>query len=181
MSPKETWNILVNAEKLVGSDEIQTAMDRLAWEIGDRLADRNPLVLTIMGGAVVFAGQLLPRFAFPMECDYLHATRYRNTTRGGELEWKVLPKTPVRDRCVLVLDDILDEGHTLEAVCGKIRELGAAEVYSAVLLDKITGQAKPVIADFVGMHIPDRYVFGFGMDVHGAWRNLPAIYALKES
>jgi hypoxanthine phosphoribosyltransferase len=180
MTPREAWHILVSAELLVGGDALQTALDRLAWEISDRLADRHPLVLTIMGGAIVFAGQLLPRLAFPLECDYVHATRYRDNTRGGDLEWKVLPKTPVQGRCVLVLDDILDEGHTLAAVCEKMREHGAKEVMSAVMLDKMIGRAKPVTADFAGMLIPDRYVFGFGMDVQGAWRNLPAIYALKE-
>jgi hypoxanthine phosphoribosyltransferase len=109
----------------------------------------------------------------------VHATRYADTTRGGVLEWKVRPRVPVRDRAVLMLDDILDAGITLAAIRDDLLAEGAKEVYSAVFADKATGRAKPIAADFVGISLPDRYVFGFGMDVHGAWRNLPEIYALE--
>jgi hypoxanthine phosphoribosyltransferase len=133
-----------------------------------------------MGGAVVFSGQLLPLLRFPLELDYVHATRYADTTRGGALEWKVRPRVPVRGRTLLVLDDILDAGITLAAIRADLLAAGAAEVFSAVFADKETGRSKPVLADFVGLRLPDRYVFGFGMDVRGAWRNLPEIYALRE-
>jgi len=165
---------------IVPAEEIQTTLDRLAAAIGQRLHASNPLVLTVMGGAVVFAGQLLPRLAFPLNCDYLHATRYGDVTSGGELSWLVEPRTPVAGRTVLVLDDILDEGVTLAAVKQRLLAMGAKECLIAVLTEKDLGRAKPVAADFVGLQLPNRYVFGCGMDVKGAWRNLPAIYALKE-
>jgi hypoxanthine phosphoribosyltransferase len=179
MTQAEARQVLAEADLVVPADEVERALDRLAREISDRLADRQPLVITVMGGAVVFAGRLLPRLAFPLECDYLHATRYRNSTSGHEIEWVVAPRTPVTGRTVLVLDDILDEGVTLAAIRQHLLAQGAAECLLAVLTEKDLGREKPVRADFVGLRLPNRYVFGCGMDVRGAWRNLPAIYAVK--
>ncbi|HNA31007.1 MAG TPA: hypoxanthine-guanine phosphoribosyltransferase [Thiobacillaceae bacterium] len=176
----DAWSILNRSELIVGATEVEQALDSLASRITDALADRFPIALCIMGGAVVFAGQLLPRLGFPLEFDYLHATRYRDGTRGGEIEWSVLPRKAMSGRSVLLLDDILDEGHTLAAAKVKLLELGAAEVKIAVLADKDIGRDKPVAADFVGLTLPNRYVLGMGMDAYGLWRNLPAIYALKE-
>ena len=180
MAPEAARRILAEADLIIPADEIQAALGRLANEITAELQNANPLVLTVMGGAVVFAGQLLPRLVFPMECDYLHATRYGDVTTGGELAWVVEPRAPVDGRVVLVLDDILDEGITLAAVKRRLLEQGATACYIAVLSEKDLGREKPVAADFVGVRLPNRYVFGCGMDVKGAWRNLPAIYALKE-
>lgn len=174
------WSLINKAELLVGATEVELALDRLAARITDALADRMPLALCVMGGAVVFTGRLLPRLGFPLEFDYLHATRYRDGTRGGEIEWSALPRKGVQGRCVLLMDDILDEGHTLAAAKAKLLEMGAAEVWIAVLAEKALGHEKPVQADFVGLTVPNRYVFGMGMDAYGLWRNLPAIYALKE-
>ena len=179
MSPLEAQQLLDEAECIVPETVVQAALDRLAGEIAQALAGTFPLVLPVMGGAVMFAGQLLPKLGFPLEFDYLHVTRYRGQTHGGEMEWKVLPGQNVVGRNVLVLDDILDEGETLAAIRDKLLHMGAARVWSAVLTDKDNGLAKPVRADFVGLDVPDRYVFGCGMDAYGLWRNLPAIYALK--
>lgn len=179
MTPGEARRILAEADLLVGADEIQAALDRLGAAITRCLGEANPLVLTVMGGAVVFAGQLLPRLAFPLECDYLHATRYGSVTAGGELAWVAEPRTPVAGRTVLLLDDILDEGITLATVKAHLLAMGAASCLIAVLAEKDLGREKPVTADFVGVRLPNRYVFGCGMDVKGAWRNLPAIHAVK--
>ncbi|HQR04695.1 MAG TPA: hypoxanthine-guanine phosphoribosyltransferase [Rhodocyclaceae bacterium] len=180
MDAREAREILAAAELIVDAPAVQQAVDRVAAAVSARLAERNPLVLAIMGGATIFAGHLLPRLGFPLEYDYLHATRYGNATTGGELAWIVAPRTPVAGRVVLLVDDILDEGITLAAIRSRLLGDGAAECLTAVFADKSTGRAKPIRADFVGITLPDRYVFGFGMDVRGAWRNLPAIYALQE-
>jgi len=132
-----------------------------------------------MGGAVVFAGHLLPKLVFPLDCDYLHVTRYGDATSGGALAWVAEPRLPVKGRVVLVLDDILDEGITLAAIKSRLFDQGAVECLVAVLADKQLGREKPIRPDFVGLQLPNRYVFGYGMDVKGAWRNLPAIYAVK--
>ncbi|WP_408641576.1 hypoxanthine-guanine phosphoribosyltransferase [Sideroxyarcus emersonii] len=178
MSDQEARAILRDAEQIRSADEVQAAVRRVAHEINATLADQHPLVLSVMGGAVVFTGQLLPLLDFPLDFDYLHVSRYGNGKQGGELHWKVAPRENVRNKVVLVVDDILDEGETLQAIRQRVMELGASSFYSAVFADKENGKSKPIRADFVGMALPDRFVFGYGMDIHGAWRNLPAIYAV---
>ena len=159
---------------------VTEAIARIAREITVRLAESFPLVLCVMRGGVIFTGQLLPQLRFPLELDYVEVTRYGVETRGGELSWRIAPSRAVTGRAVLVLDDILDEGRTLAAIREKLVALGANRVFIAVLSEKDTGRPKPVKADFTGVKLPNRYVFGCGMDVKGAWRNLPEIYALKE-
>lgn len=176
----DAWQILEDADLIYSEAEVQIAIATLATAISARFKDTTPLLLSVMGGAVVFTGQILPRLHFPLDFDYVHATRYGKNTRGGELEWIVEPRESVAGRSVLLLDDILDEGHTLAAIRARLLDRGAAEVTCAVLTEKHTGQNKPIRADFVGLVLPNRYVFGCGMDVEGAWRNLPAIYALKD-
>jgi len=177
----DCWNILDAADLVLSAREIDAAVARMASDITARLGDAMPLVLAVMGGAVVFTGQLLPRLRFPLEFDFLHVTRYGDATRGGEIQWLVKPRTPIAGRTVLVLDDILDEGITLAAIRDGLFADGARDVLCAVFADKDIGRPKPVGADFVGVTLPNRYVFGYGMDVRGAWRNLPEIYALKGS
>jgi len=180
MTHDEARDMLAGAEQIHSAAAVQAALDGVAGAIGARLAGRNPLVLCVMTGAVVFCGQLLPKLDFPLEFDYLHATRYGPDTQGGKISWRTAPWTSVKGRSVLVVDDILDEGVTLAAVKDSLLRLGAAEVLIAVFADKANGRTKPVAADFVGLAVPDRFVFGYGMDAGGAWRNLPAIYAVKD-
>lgn len=180
MDTDAAWALFNEADLLHGKLDMERTLDRMGEEITDRLADSYPVVLCVMGGAVVFTGQLLPRLAFPLQFDYLHATRYRDGTRGGEIEWRALPRGEIEGRVVLLLDDILDEGHTLAAAKAKLLDMGASRVEIAVLADKDLGHSKPVTADYIGVTLPNRYVFGMGMDAYGLWRNLPGIYAMKE-
>ncbi|MBU1235328.1 MAG: hypoxanthine-guanine phosphoribosyltransferase [Gammaproteobacteria bacterium] len=179
MTPADAHRILSEADLVYSAAEVASAIERLATEITARLEDSHPLVLTVMGGGIVFAGQLLPCLPFPLEVDYLHVTRYGQATSGGELRWMVEPGNEVAGRVVLVLDDILDEGVTMAAIKARLMAQGVRECLVAVLSEKETGRAKPVRPEFVGLRLPNRYVFGCGMDIGGAWRNLPAIYAVK--
>ncbi|MBP6999283.1 MAG: hypoxanthine-guanine phosphoribosyltransferase [Tepidiphilus sp.] len=185
MNPKveAMRRVLAEAECIADSAEVQRAIDRVAAEITEALAERDPLVYVVMKGAVVFAGQILPRLRFPLEVAYLHATRYHDTTAGSRLEWRVEPTAPIEGRPVLVLDDILDEGYTLAAVMQRLRDEGAEDVYLAVLCHKLhERKAYPGMrAHFTGLEIPDRYVFGYGMDYKGYWRNADGIYAVREA
>jgi hypoxanthine phosphoribosyltransferase len=180
ISRQAARDVLVNSEIIFSEQQVQTALASMAQAINAAMSEMHPLVLSVMGGAVVFTGQLLPLLTFPLDFDYVHVSRYGNKQQGGELKWKVAPQENVRGRVVLVVDDILDEGETLYAVRQRVMELGASKFYSAIFADKFTGKVKPIKADFVGLQVPDRFVFGYGMDIHGAWRNLPAIYATKE-
>jgi hypoxanthine phosphoribosyltransferase len=181
MSPGEARRILAGAELLCSATEVNRAIARVAAEINQRLGESNPLMLPVMNGAVFFAGQLLPHLDFPLEQGFLHVTRYANTTSGGKLEWLGEPEERlIAGREVLVVDDILDEGVTLAAIRERLLARGATACHTAVLVAKDIGRERPIKADFVGLTLPNRYIFGCGMDVHGAWRNLPALYAFNE-
>ncbi|HZO03489.1 MAG TPA: hypoxanthine-guanine phosphoribosyltransferase [Burkholderiales bacterium] len=178
--PAAAWAFLEESELIASAEEVQTAVRRVAGEIEHALSKKYPLVLAVMGGAVVFAGQILPLLRFPLDFDYVHASRYGAMTRGTRIEWRVKPPALVRGRAVLVLDDILDHGETMHAIRNGLLELGAASVHCAVLVEKVLKEKKPIVPDFIGLKIPDRFVFGCGMDAKGFWRNLPEIRAMKE-
>ncbi len=177
---EEALRLLDEATLLVGADQVREAVQRLANEITAKLEADFPVILSVMGGAALFTGQLLPLLHFPLEFGAIEVTRYNNDIEGREITWRLPPQDNVRGRVVLVVDDILDEGITLAAIKKRLYEMGANRVLSAVFADKAIGREKPVAADFVGVTVPNRYVFGFGMDAYGLWRNLPAIYALKD-
>ncbi|NRO97170.1 hypoxanthine-guanine phosphoribosyltransferase [Paraburkholderia sp. NMBU_R16] len=181
MNREEAFHIFSHSEEIVPADEVSASIARMAEEMRAQMSDDFPLVLSVMGGAAVFTGMLLPHLDFPLEFDYIHLTRYRNTTKGSaEMQWRVAPAESVKDRVVLVLDDILDEGETMAAIRDRILAMGAKRFLSAVLCEKTLQKSKPLYPDFCGFKVPDRYVFGCGMDARGYWRNLPAIRALTE-
>lgn len=180
LTGQQAREVLQQAEMIRSAEEVHAAVLKVAREVNGHLSDKHPLVLSVLGGAVIFTGQLLPHLDFPLDFDFVHVSRYGDRLQGGGLHWRIEPRENVADRTVLVLDDILDEGETLAAIRQRVLELGASEFYSAVFADKLNGMNKPIRADFTGMQLPDRFVFGFGMDIQGAWRNLPAIYATGE-
>ena len=133
-----------------------------------------------MTGGLVISGKLLPRLNFPLQIDYLHATRYREQLAGSELHWIRHPSVPLQGRHLLILDDILDEGETLAQVVAYCEAEGAASVRTAVLVDKQHDRRSDLLAmaDFTGLFADDRYLFGYGMDYKGYWRNAPGIFAV---
>ncbi len=168
------------ADCLFTQAEIDSMYDRMATEISAEIAALGPVILCVMIGGFVPAAEILKRLEFPFEFDYLHATRYRGKTVGGELVWKVSPGLPLQDRNVLVIDDILDEGHTLQAILDAVAGQQAESVRTAILLQKDHNRRDPAMKpDFLGAMVEDRYVFGAGMDYKGYFRQLPAVYALK--
>ncbi|MDG0025314.1 hypoxanthine-guanine phosphoribosyltransferase [Trinickia sp. Y13] len=181
MNREEALHIFQHSEEIVSASEVNASIARMATAIRTQIGEDFPLLLSVMGGAAVFTGMLLPHLDFPLEFDYIHLTRYRNTTKGSaDMQWRVAPAESVKDRVVLVLDDILDEGETMAAIRDRILAMGAKRFLSAVLCEKQIAKAKPLRPDFCGFEVPDRYVFGCGMDAKGYWRNLPAIRALTE-
>lgn len=179
LTRKQAEHILQTADLIYPAEVIEKTIRNLADEITKELAGQYPIVLCVMKGGMIFAGHLLPKLAFPLDFDCIQVSRYHNQTHGGEMDWALFPRNDLlQDRVVLVIDDILDEGITLAGIRKKVLGCGARAFYSAVLVDKDLGKAKSFQADFIGLNLPNRYVFGFGMDIHGIWRNLPAIYAV---
>jgi hypoxanthine phosphoribosyltransferase len=167
--------------EIVSAETVQAALDRMAAEITARLSESHPLVVTVMNGGQVFAGQLLPRLPFALDCSYVHVRRYGQGTSGGELVWIAGPDEPVTHRTVVLLDGGGDGGRTLATIRQRLLEQGARAVLVAAFALKIRSTPAVIAADFTGVRVPDRFVFGFGMDVAGNWRNLPSIRALAET
>lgn len=182
MTVNKFESVLDNAERLCSVEDVNAGLDRLAEGITKKLKDTNPIVLCVMTGALIPLGHLLTRLRFPLEIDYIHATRYRGAMRGGDLHWLVEPHSDLKDRTILVFDDIMDGGLTLAAILDYCQQAGAKKVYSAVMVNKIRKREDGVNfePDFIGLSTPDRFLFGFGLDHEGYWRNLPEIYAMKE-
>ena len=161
--------------------EVEKALDEMAVSISESLSDTNPIFLCVVIGGIIPVGNLLPRLDFPLEVDYIHVSRYRGKTSGGELWWKVTPTTSLKGRTVVVVDDILDGGITLASVINYCYMEEAKKVFSAVLVDKKKSIREPNglnKADFHGLVVDDRFVFGYGLDYDGYLRNAPGIYAV---
>ena len=182
MKPAELPIVLPSMRELLyGWPEIDAALDRMAEAMNRDMAGERPVYMTILTGGLLIAGCLAPRLSLDLVFDYAHATRYRGATEGGTLHWIARPRTNLKDRVVIIVDDILDEGNTLEELRRYCFDEGAREVRIAVLALKKHDRRFPGIhADYVGLEVPDRYVFGFGMDYRELGRNLPGIYALME-
>ncbi len=179
MTPEEVLAVQGRAQCLYDLQQVEAAIDRLAQDISARLIDSNPVLLCIMNGGLILSGSLAVRLNFPLQIDYLHATRYRGATTGANLHWKAYPSLPLKGRTVLVVDDILDEGATLKCIIDYCHAEGAEKVLSAVLIDKIhSRKVAEGLADFAGLTADDRYLYGFGMDYKGYLRNAPGIYAI---
>ena len=168
------------AKTIYSQTEIEKALDRMASEITRLLDDQNPLVLCVVIGGIVPTGLLLPRLHFPLELDYLHATRYTGETQGGHLHWAKRPEAELKDRNILIIDDILDEGITLSAIIDYCQAEGARSVRSAVLIEKNLPERKGLKkADITGLKAENEYLVGYGMDYHGHLRNLNRIAAVS--
>ena len=167
------------SDKLYDSKSINKALDHLAEVITEDLADKNPLILCVMSGGIIPTGHLVTRLDFPLQLDYVHATRYQGETSGGKLHWIQEPTTSLQDRNILIVDDIFDEGITLLEIANYCDEKGASNVYSAVLVNKVHTRKANYTPNYIGLNIEDRYLFGFGMDYKNYLRNVNAIHAVK--
>lgn len=176
--PPSIQEVYDKATCIYSKQQVETALNKMAADIHNKLQNANPILLCVMKGGIVLTGNLLPRLDFPLEVDYAHATRYQGATQGGELYWKAKPTCSLRDRTVLIVDDILDHGITLAAIVEYCKKEQAKEVYTAVLVDKIRDRAAAGLpkADFAALVIDDRFVFGYGLDYQEFLRNAPGIY-----
>jgi hypoxanthine phosphoribosyltransferase len=179
MTKASLTEAMKTAELIHDRTRLDATIAAMGLAVDAALNGEVPLFLTVMNGGLIFAGALALAITGDLEFDYVHATRYRSSTQGQELTWIKRPRADMSGRTVLLTDDILDEGYTLKAIRDFCLEQGARRVLIAVLCEKNHGRTAPGIrADFVGVQVPDRYVFGFGMDYYEQGRNLPGIYAI---
>ena len=178
---EEAIRVRNEADEICDAATVQSAFDRMAESIQAEYEGKNPILLCVMVGGVFATSELTRRLSFPFELDFIHASRYRGETSGGSLVWRVSPEMPLNGRHVLLIDDILDEGHTLIGIHEALIAQEPASIKTAMLCRKLHDRCAPgAHAEFVGLDLPDRYVFGCGMDYRNYFRQLPAVYAVKE-
>ncbi|TAL93232.1 MAG: hypoxanthine-guanine phosphoribosyltransferase [Rhodanobacter sp.] len=172
---------LAQSDLLHGRADLEVVIRAMGQRIDAALDGERAVFLTVMNGALIFAGQLALAIRTDLEFDYVHATRYRGAISGKALQWLREPMVSLKGRVVLLVDDILDEGHTLKEVRDDCYHRGAKKVYIASLCTKKHDRLiDGITSDFNGVELPDRFVFGYGMDYYEQGRNLAGIYALKE-
>jgi hypoxanthine phosphoribosyltransferase len=170
-----------NREPMISSTQIARRVHRLGRRISGVYADIDtPLVMVvILKGATVFAADLLRSLSIPAELEFVRASSYpTGTSSNGRLKLAHMVEGTLVGRHVLLVEDIIDSGVTVNAVARRIRKLGAASVRVAALLDRPARRQVEVAIDFTGFVIPDRFVIGYGLDYAGLYRELPHIYAL---
>lgn len=179
---KEAEDILTKSEILYTAEELHKKITSIASAITNEINHEIPIFLTVMNGGLFFAAKLMEQIKKPFIADYIHASRYGDATFGsGHISWYRQPKAEdIQGRTVYIVDDILDEGHTLAEIKRVLIHLGAKEVKIAVLIDKDIGKDKPIAADYFGYHSPNKFLFGFGMDIYGLYRQFSDIYTYEE-
>ena len=176
----DTIQALIRKSSVIYSEiEIKTVIKNIADQVNQTIKTDDLYVLCVMNGALIFAGQLLPRLEKNIQYSYIHATRYAASLTGGPIHWLVKPSKDIEGKTVLILDDILDEGITLREIVTTCEAMKAKAIYTAVLFDKDIVKEKSYIPNFIGLKVPNRFVFGYGLDCKGLGRNLPHLYALN--
>ena len=176
-------NVLNSSTCLHDHEAIEKAFDQMAEKINAHpLSKECPIFLGIAIGGFLPLSSLTLRLKFPLLIDFAHISSYYDKTFATELLWKAKPHLPLKDKTVVIVDDILDKGLTLAALIDFCKNEGAKSIYTAVLIDKKVERTKGGLekADFVGLEIEDKFVFGYGLDYKGYLRNAPGIYELAE-
>lgn len=177
----ELNKILDEADCLVDEAKINEVLDKMANQITTDLSNKLPIVLCVMNGGLIPTAALIERLNFPLELDYVHATRYGMETKGTSLNWFSYPKINLKNRHILVIDDIFDQGHTLKAILKWLEEQETSHVYTATIVNKLHNRKANITPNYIGIDVVDRFIFGYGMDYKGFFRNLKGIYAIKDS
>lgn len=171
-----------NSTCLYSKEKVEAAINHIADAMNQELADKYPVFLCVLNGAMVFMGQLITKLNFPLQIDYIHVTRYQGEMSGEELKWVAEPTIALKDRTVVIVEDILDLGVTLAAIKQYCLQHGAREVYCAALIDKDRPREKGGVGscEFTGLKVENKFLIGYGLDYKGFLRNLPGIYAVNE-
>lgn len=166
---------------LLGEDELQAGVRRLASDIRTFYGDQPLTVVAVMTGSLVLLADLIRQLEMPLRVGVIGASSYRGGTSSGKLTVDTNMLIDIRDRDVLLVDDIFDTGRTLESLIQTVLEMGARSVKTAVLLHKQRETEVKVLPDFVAFEIPDEFVVGYGLDYRDHYRNLPFLGVLEPS
>jgi len=164
----------------IPSKEIQNAISRIADKMNVDFKNKTPLFLSILNGSFMFAADLLKRLNFDCQISFVKLSSYCENSTTGKIEELIGFNENIKDRIVIILDDIIDTGITLEYIVNQIKELQPAEIKVTALFLKPQAYKKSISIDYLGIKIPDDFVIGFGLDYNGFGRNLKDIYSLNK-
>lgn len=164
----------------LSAQQIDEALEKLAFQLRKDYAGSKPLFIAILNGSFIFAADLFRKLDFDAEICFIKLASYKGTTSTGHVVTAIGLDVPIRDRHVVVLEDIVDTGKTLSTFLPQISNQHPASMELCVLLHKPEATTHPIAIAYKGFTIPDKFVVGYGLDYDGYGRNLPAIYQLAE-
>lgn len=181
ITSKELQQVKESSDLIFSASQIKAAVERMGLELEVKIKDKDAILICVMNGGITLTSDLSRSMDCIVRFDYLQVARYRDKTVGGSLHWLKEPQLSLEGQTVVLVDDIYDEGYTMEELVSYCEKHGAKEVITAVLLYK--QKSSPQVGnkpDIYGLEVTDRYVYGYGMDYKGYLRNVPAIFALSE-
>jgi hypoxanthine phosphoribosyltransferase len=172
---------LSRLEIVLTEQEIRSTVERLAREIKADYEGKNPLLLGVLKGSFVFAADLVRLLDMPLEVEFISLSSYGRGRKESQGKVRVVRglRTSLKGRHVLVVEDIIDAGVTMDFLIAYLRRRGAASIKVCTLFDKVSRRQVPVPIDYVGLTVPDAFVVGYGLDFDEKYRNLPALYRLE--
>lgn len=166
--------------KFIEFQEIQTAVDRVAEQINTELADEQPLFLTVLNGAFMFAGELMKSVNIPCEITFVRLASYQGTTSTNKVQEILGLSQSIEGRTVVIVEDIVDSGNTMVALIAELKKHNPKSIKIATLLLKPDALKQDIKLDYVALEIPNDFIVGYGLDYDGFGRNLKDIYKIKE-
>ena len=177
----ELQQIIDHSDLIYTQTEIATAITQMAATTDQLLAGSQPIIIAVMNGGMVLTYDLIRQLKTRSRLDYLQVARYQDKTVGGQLHWHKQPQQSLAGETVLLVDDIFDQCDTLQELVSYCKAQGAKQIFSAVLLYKHKAQREhSLMPDVIGLEVADRFVYGYGMDYQGYFRDVAEIYALRE-
>ena len=165
-------------EILVSKEQIAKRVKELADELNVAFADKDPIILSVLKGSFIFTSDLVRYLNFPFELDFIRASSYWNDTKSsGKVKISGLDIN-IKDRDIILIDDILDTGYTLKALINELKKLRVNSITTVVIVNKPSRRKVDLIADYVGFDVPNEFLVGYGMDYQDRDRNLPYIAAV---
>lgn len=182
ITPTFIKEVFDSSRVIVSQQLLEVSFQKVAAEITQKHIKDNPIAVCVMNGALFITSEIVKRLSFPLQVDYIHASRYGNKYTGANiLNWVKTPNINPQGRTVILFDDILDGGLTLSEVKRYYEDRGSLNVLTTVMLDKKAPRDKGGLlkADYYGIEVENKFLFGFGLDYHGYMRNVPEIRAVN--
>lgn len=162
----------------ISSEEISKSVATLANQINQDLKDKKPLFLAVLNGSFMFASDLMKKIDIECEISFVKVASYEGASTTGKVKQLIGINEEIKGRTIVIVEDIVDTGHTIENIWEQLHQMGAAEVRIATLLFKPEAYTKTVPLAYIAMEISNDFIVGYGLDYNGLGRNLDSIYVL---